>query len=174
MLAAVRLQGEGELKDQRIVVAGAGSAGMGVATTLLQGMIHQGLTQEEARSRFYLMDQFGLFGTDRADMTSGQAYFARSDLDDKTSLRDVVKAVKPTLLLGLTGVGGTFPEDVIREMAAHVERPIVFPLSNPTSKAECSAEDVYHWTDGKAIFASGSPFDPVTIGDKTFYPSQCK
>jgi malic enzyme len=88
-------------------------------------------------------------------------------------LHEVVKKYKPTMLLGMTGVGGLFKEEIIRDMAANCERPVIFPLSNPTIKAECTAEQAFEWTDGKCIFASGSPFDPVEIDDKTFYPTQC-
>ena len=87
---------------------------------------------------------------------------------------EVIKRVKPTMLLGMTGVGGLFNEEIIREMAKHCDRPILFPLSNPTANAECTAAQAVEWTDGKCIFASGSPFDPITMDNgKTFYPTQC-
>lgn len=87
---------------------------------------------------------------------------------------DVTKKYKPTMLLGMTAVGGLFGEDLIREMASHCERPVIFPLSNPTTNAECTAEQAFEWTDGRCIFASGSPFDPVELDDgRVFYPSQC-
>jgi malate dehydrogenase (oxaloacetate-decarboxylating)(NADP+) len=98
--------------------------------------------------------------------------FARNDLANGMNLLDVVKKVKPTILLGLSGVGGLFTEEVVREMTKHVKNPIVFPLSNPTHKAECTALQAYTWTEGRAIFASGSPFQPVTIDQKIYYPSQ--
>lgn len=162
------------LKDQRIVILGAGSAGLGVATTLLQGMMREGLSADEARSRFYIMDQFGLMSTSRGSALSpGQKYFARTDLDDKLSLVDVVKQVKPTMLMGLSASSGAFKQEAVEEMAKHVERPIVFPLSNPTSVAECTAEQAYQWTKGKCVFASGSPFDPVKFEGNLYSPSQC-
>jgi malate dehydrogenase (oxaloacetate-decarboxylating)(NADP+) len=106
-------------------------------------------------------------------LTPEQKVFARSE-DGGLSLKEVVQKVKPTILLGVTAVGGIFTEEVVREMASHVEKPIIFPLSNPTTRAECTAEQAYEWTDGRCIFASGSPFDPVELDDgRTLYPSQC-
>lgn len=94
-------------------------------------------------------------------------------MKDKMSILEVIREAKPTILLGLTGIGGLFTEEIIKEMYKYCKRPIIFPLSNPTANAECSAQQAYELTEGNAIFASGSPFEPVTIGDKTFTPSQC-
>lgn len=115
-----------------------------------------------------------ILGKDRIDeLNSEQQAFAR-DEDNGLPLLDVVKKYKPTVLLGVTAVGGLFTEDLIKEMASHVEKPIIFPLSNPTSKSECTAEQAYKWTNGNLIFASGSPFDPVEMEDgNTFSSSQC-
>jgi malate dehydrogenase (oxaloacetate-decarboxylating)(NADP+) len=102
-----------------------------------------------------------------------QHVFAREE-DNGISLLDVIKKYKPTMLLGVTTVGGLFTEELVREMARHVDRPIIFPLSNPTTKAECTAEQAFEWTDGRCIFASGSPFDPVEMDDgRVFSTSQC-
>lgn len=161
------------LKEQRIVILGAGSAGLGVATTLLQGMLREGLSADEARSRFYIMDQHGLISASRGSLTSGQKYFARSDLDDKMNLVDVVKHAKPTMLMGLSAASGAFTQEAVEEMAKHVDQPIVFPLSNPTSVAECTAQQAYDWTGGRCVFASGSPFPPVTYKGKQYAVSQC-
>ncbi|CEG49476.1 nad-dependent malic [Plasmopara halstedii] len=136
------------LKEQRIVILGAGSAGLGVATTLLQGMLREGMTTEEARERFYILDQYGLLGESRESLNSGQQYFSRSDLADKTNLVDVIKRVKPTMLMGLSAAAGAFTQEAVEEMAKHTKQPIVFPLSNPTSVAECTAEQAYEWTKG--------------------------
>lgn len=115
-----------------------------------------------------------LLGTERFDtLNNEQRAFARTE-DNGLPLLDVIKKYKPTILLGVTAVGGLFTEALIREMASHVDRPIIFPLSNPTTKAECTAEQAFEWTDGRCIFASGSPFGVVEMHDgRTFYPSQC-
>jgi len=115
-----------------------------------------------------------LLGTDRwNELTPEQRHFAR-DEDGGLPLAEIITKYQPTILLGVTAVGGIFTESMIRDMAANCERPIIFPLSNPTTKAECTAEQAYEWTDGRCIFASGSPFDPVEFDDgRTFFPSQC-
>lgn len=175
LLGALRAKGESvdALGDQRIVIAGAGSAGIGVAQVLKQAMMEQGRTEEEALKAFFVVDQNGLLGKERlSELSKEQAEFAR-DTDGGLSLSEIVAKFKPTMLLGMTAVGGLFKEDMIRDMAANCDRPIIFPLSNPTTKAECTAEQAFEWTNGTCIFASGSPFDPVVIDDKTFYPTQC-
>lgn len=176
ILGALRAKGEQptSLGDQRILIAGAGSAGVGVAQVLLQAMIEHGRTEEEAKKCFFIADEKGLLGTDRlSELSPEQAVFAR-DTDGGLSLSEIVNKHKPTMILGMTAVGGLFNEQLIRDMAKHCEKPIIFPLSNPTSKAECSAEQAFEWTDGRCIFASGSPFDTVEMKDgRTFYPTQC-
>jgi malate dehydrogenase (oxaloacetate-decarboxylating)(NADP+) len=176
ILGALRAKGESptSLGDQRILIAGAGSAGMGVAQVLYQAMIEHGRSPMEAKNCFFVADEKGLLAKDRlASLSPEQATFARDD-DGGLSLREIVNKYKPTMILGMTAVGGLFTEDLIRDMARHCERPIIFPLSNPTSKAECTAEQAVRWTDGRCIFASGSPFDPVEMDNgKMFYPTQC-
>uniref|UniRef100_A0A7S2P6Y1 Malic enzyme n=1 Tax=Leptocylindrus danicus TaxID=163516 RepID=A0A7S2P6Y1_9STRA len=175
ILGAIRAKGEEvtSLGKQRILIAGAGSAGIGVAQVLKQAMTEQGYTEEEAKEAFFIVDQHGLLGTERSsDLSPEQRQFMR-ETDCGMSLLDVVKKYKPTVLLGLTAVGGLFKEELIREMAANCERPILFPLSNPTTSAECTAEQAFEWTDGRCIFASGSPFDPVSMNGKTYFTSQC-
>jgi malate dehydrogenase (oxaloacetate-decarboxylating)(NADP+) len=115
-----------------------------------------------------------LLGTERlSELSPEQAEFVRTE-DGGMSLMEVMQKYKPTMLLGMTAVGGLFKEDLIKEMASHCERPVIFPLSNPTTSAECTAEQAFEWTDGRCIFASGSPFDPVELDDgRVFYPSQC-
>jgi len=176
VLGALRAKGElpTSLGDQRILIAGAGSAGIGVAQVLYQAMLEHGRSEEEAKNCFFIADEKGLLGTERLDQLSPeQAMFAR-DTDGGLSLNEIVNKHKPTMILGMTAVGGLFSEKLIRDMGKHCERPIIFPLSNPTIKAECSAEQAFEWTDGRCIFASGSPFDPVQLKDgRTFYPTQC-
>lgn len=175
-LGALRAKGEdvNSLGNQRILIAGSGSAGIGVAQVLMQAMVEQGLTKEEAKTAFFVADKKGLIGTKRLhELSNEQAVFAR-DEDDGLSLQGIVEKYKPTMLLGMTTVGGLFNQKLITTMNENCERPIIFPLSNPTSKAECTATQAFEWTNGNCIFASGSPFDPVTMSDgRTFYPTQC-
>lgn len=175
VLGGLRAKGEKptSLGDQRILIAGAGSAGIGVAQVLLAAMVEHGRSEEEAKRCFFVADEKGLLATDRiSELSPEQALFAR-DTDGGLSLSGIVNKYKPTMILGMTAVGGLFSEKLIRDMAEHCERPIIFPLSNPTTKAECSAQQAFEWTDGRCIFASGSPFDPVEIKGKKFYPTQC-
>lgn len=161
------------LGDQRVVIVGAGSAGIGIAQVLKQAMLEQGRTEEEASDTFFILDQEGLIGTQRPDLNDEQQVFARPT-GDRKSLVQVIEENKPTILLGVTAVGGLFTEKIVRAFHENCpERPILFPLSNPTTKAECTAEQAYEWTNGECIFASGSPFDPVAWGNTTLYPSQC-
>lgn len=176
ILGALRAKGESvnKLGKQKIVIAGAGSAGIGVGQVLMDAMIEQGYSEEAAKDAFFVVDQDGLLSMDRiAELSSEQAAFAREE-DGGMSLHDVVKKYKPTILLGMTTVGGLFDEALIKEMAAHCDRPVIFPLSNPTTKAECTAAQAFEWTEGKCIFAAGSPFDPVSMDNgRVFYPTQC-
>ena len=181
ILSALEAQGKpaDALKDQKIVVAGSGSAGLGVVNALVESMVvGNGISEKEARSRFWVADIDGVLGTGKRGagrappLTESQMVYARDDETVGMSIEEVVSHVKPTLLIGLSTVSGLFSEKVIRHMAATNERPIIFPLSNPTSSAECTAEDAYHWTDGRCIFGSGSPFDPVVYNGKTMVPSQ--
>lgn len=176
LLGALRAKGADvtSLGDQRIAIAGAGSAGIGIAQVLYEAMLEQGYSEEAAKDAFFIVDQNGLLGKDRMDeLNAEQQQFAR-DEDNELPLIDVVKKFKPTILLGVTAFGGLFTEDLIREMATHVDKPIIFPLSNPTIKSECTAAQAYEWTNGNLVFASGSPFDPVDIGDgKKYTVSQC-
>eukprot|EP01102_Stenamoeba_stenopodia_P008339 TRINITY_DN2392_c0_g1_i1.p1 TRINITY_DN2392_c0_g1~~TRINITY_DN2392_c0_g1_i1.p1 ORF type:complete len:607 (-),score=143.98 TRINITY_DN2392_c0_g1_i1:173-1993(-) len=174
ILCALRAQSlpPNALTKQRVVCLGAGSAGLGVCNSLVMGMVQEGLTAEEAYKNFWLVDKDGLLGLGRKSITPSQLPYCRLDEKNGSSLLETIRKVKPTILLGLSGVGATFTEPVIREMAKHCPRPIIFPLSNPTSKAECTAEQAYRWTDGNAIVASGSPFKPVIYNGKTLTPTQ--
>jgi malate dehydrogenase (oxaloacetate-decarboxylating)(NADP+) len=194
LLAAIRTQGvAAKLADQRIVICGAGSAGIGVASSLAAAMSdREGIPWSAARARFYVLDKDGLLGAARGSgssssssgsssgsppLTPAQRAFCRpegeGELRDGAGLEEVVRAVKPTIMLGFTGQGQSWGEGVIRAMAAHCARPIIFPLSNPTQNAECNAEQAYAWTEGRAVFGGGSPFDPVRLpSGVTIQPSQ--
>ena len=170
------------LTDARIVILGAGSAGLGITTQLRRTMVREGLSEEEAKKRCFVIDQNGLLCDDRDDLNETLKPLAqnRTDLSawdcgtaESIGLADVVRNVKPNVLVGVTGVAGLFTEAVIRDMAAHVDRPIIFPLSNPTSRAEATPADLLTWTDGKALVATGSPFDPVKHGKKEYTIAQC-
>lgn len=164
---------------------GAGSAGVGVAKQVAEYYVKRGLSEQAARDKFWLVDTKGLVTRDRGDkLAEHKKYFARSDNGGHQfrTLEEVIEYVKPSALIGLTATFGIFSESVVRALKASVEagglerRPILFPLSNPYTKAECTFEQAVQWTDGTAIFASGSPFDPVSVkqGDQliTYYPNQ--
>jgi malate dehydrogenase (oxaloacetate-decarboxylating) len=181
LLGAVKVTGK-SLKEQQIAMLGAGSTGVGVADGLRAAMISEGLSEEEARSRFWIVDKDGLLHSGREDLTSEQAVYARSQSEvagwPNTSnghigLADVIGKINATILIGLSTVEGAFSEPIVREMARKVERPIIFPLSNPTSKSEATAEDLIRWTDGRALVASGSPFAPVTHNGRKITIAQC-
>ncbi|UPK94510.1 hypothetical protein LCI18_005445 [Fusarium solani-melongenae] len=175
------------LEEQRLVFMGAGSAGVGVAKQLVEYYTRRGLSEEAARDKFWLVDTKGLVTKDRGDrLAEHKKYFARTDNDGQQyrTLQDVIEYVKPSALVGLTATFGVFTEDIVRSLKASVEagglgrRPILFPLSNPLTKAECTFEQAIEWTEGTVLFASGSPFNPVKakFGDEshhtTYYPNQ--
>eukprot|EP00043_Microstomoeca_roanoka_P021044 m.254815 g.254815 ORF g.254815 m.254815 type:complete len:629 (-) comp18708_c0_seq1:211-2097(-) len=166
LLAALR-RTQTRLMNSKIVCVGAGSAGIGVCKMLADAMIRAGLSSQEAYSRFWLVDEHGLITSLRPGIRNGQVDFARRSNDplgpEGLSLRDTIDLVKPNILLGLSGSGGIFNEEVLRTMVAGCERPVVFAMSNPTHLSECTAEQAYRWTDGRVTFASGSPFDAVTF-----------
>lgn len=168
LLAAINLT-QTTWESQRIVIVGAGSAGIGISEFLKYEMIKNGLPEEQAKKRFYLVDRNGLLVNDMALLEFQKAYarlreevFIWKEVKkDNIELLDVVKNVKPTILIGVSGQPGIFSEEIIREMASHVERPIIFPLSNPTSRAEATPENLLKWTDGRAIISTGTPFADV-------------
>ena len=163
--------------DQIYVSFGAGTAGAGIASRIFESMVEEGLSEDEARKHFYLVDKQGLLFDDTEGLTPEQKPFTRkrsefSNADELTSLEAVVKAVHPTILVGTSTQPGTFTEPIIKEMAAHTERPIIFPLSNPTKLAEAKAEDLLKWTDGKALIATGIPVEPVEYNGVTYHIGQ--
>lgn len=166
---------------------GAGSAGVGVAKQLVEYYTRRGLSEAEARDKFWLVDTKGLVTKDRGDrLAEHKKYFARTDNGGHQfrTLEEVIEYVKPSALIGLTATFGCFTESIVRALKASVDsgglnrRPILFPLSNPLTKAECTFEQAINWTDGTVLFASGSPFQPVTVktsndgGSVTFHPNQ--
>ena len=170
LLSALRITG-GKLGEQTLLFQGAGEAATGIADLAVQAMIATGMNEDQARRRCWLVDSKGLVVKGRADLAAHKRPYAHDHVP-VGSLLEAVKALRPTAIIGVAAVGGAFSEEVVRTMAAQNERPIVFALSNPTSKAECTAAQAYRWSDGKALFACGSPFDPVTLGGHTFVARQ--
>ncbi|GAB47909.1 NAD-dependent malic enzyme [Mobilicoccus pelagius] len=170
------------IEEQRVVVHGAGTAGIGIVELMRDEMVRAGLSPEEANARFWCLGSRGLISEHLGDhVRDFQRPFARTkkELADwkvqdpaHIGLADVVRHAQPTVLIGTSAQAGAFTKDVVQEMARHTERPIVFPLSNPTSKAEALPEDLLDWTDGKALLATGSPFEPVEYGDVTYEIAQ--
>jgi malate dehydrogenase (oxaloacetate-decarboxylating) len=181
ILGAVKVTGK-SLKDQQIVMLGAGSAGIGVADGLRAAMKGEGLSEQEARSRFWVVDKTGLLHSGRKDLSPQQVVYAQPadrvsewprTSNGNIGLADVIGKIEATILIGLSTVGGAFSETIVREMARKVQRPMIFPLSNPTAKSEAKADDLIRWTDGRALVATGSPFAPVNYGGRTIPIAQC-
>ncbi|MBS0936858.1 malolactic enzyme [Lactiplantibacillus plantarum] len=176
ILGALNISKE-SIKDQKILSFGAGTAGMGIANQILDELMQAGLTEEEAKQHFYAVDKQGLLFDDTEGLTPAQKAFTRkrsefSNADELTNLEAVVKAVHPTVMIGTSTQPGTFTESIIKKMAAHTERPIIFPLSNPTKLAEAKAEDLIKWTDGRALVATGIPADDVEYKGVTYQIGQ--
>ena len=172
ILGALKISGE-KLTDQRYMCFGAGTAGAGIADRIYQEMLQQGLSENEARNRFYLVDKQGLLFDDMDDLTPEQKPFARkrtefNNANELTNLEAAVKAVRPTILVGTSTQPNTFTETIVKEMASYTARPIIFPLSNPTKLAEATAENLIKWTEGKALVATGIPADPVEYNGVTY------
>ena len=168
------------LRDQTVVMLGAGSAGIGVCEQVVRSMLADGLSERDARARIFLVDINGLITADRPDLDPAQrrlaqppAAVAGREPGRPANLTDVVNAVHPTALIGLSTATGAFTEDVVRRMAAHAKRPIIMPLSNPTSRSEGRPQDLADWTEGRALVAAGSPFAPMQIGEASIPVAQC-
>ena len=168
--SALRIKG-GRLREQTLLFLGAGEAAAGIAELIVAAMVAEGLDAAEARRRCWLFDSQGLVVAGRGELAHHKQPYAHAHAPQKDFVA-AIRALKPTALIGVAAVGGTFTEEVCRTMAQLNERPILFALSNPTSQSECTAEQAYGWTEGRALFACGSPFDPVTLGGKTFVPRQ--
>jgi malate dehydrogenase (oxaloacetate-decarboxylating) len=168
------------IREQTVVMLGAGSAGIGVSEQIVRAMIADGLTEAQARAQVFLVDVAGLLTTDRHELDPAQRRLAQppggvasSAPGRAASLTDVIDAVHPTALIGLSTATGAFSEDVVRRMAGNVHRPIIMPLSNPTSRSEARPQDLADWTEGRALVATGSPFAPMRIGDVEIQAAQC-
>ena len=180
LIAASRAAGS-QLRDQTVAFLGAGSAGCGIAEQIIAQMKSEGLSEEEARARVFMVDRFGLLTDKLPNLLDFQSKLVQKSANleqwqvesDAISLLEVVRNAKPTVLIGVSGQPGLFTEELIREMHQHCPRPIVMPLSNPTSRVEARPEDIINWTDGAALVATGSPFSPVTYKDQLFPIAQC-
>lgn len=171
------------LKDQRIVIAGGGSAGLGIAHYFLEACALQGIPITDAKRSLYVVDRYGLVHTgQKTEIGKELQKFVQNEHhlqswkvknSQQISLLEVISNARPTILIGVTAQAGLFTEELIREMAKHTKRPIIFPLSNPTDKSEASFEDLIRWTEGKALIATGSPFPKVLYHNKVYHPSQC-
>ncbi len=174
--SGLRITGQ-KMRDQRVLFAGAGASAQGISDLIVSAMVEEGLTWEEARKAIWTVDSRGLVTQDRDGLEEFKATYARDvtelagyDCKDRTSvtLEETVVNAKPTILIGTSGTPGMFTESIVRAMASFNDRPMVFPLSNPTSQSECTAEQAILWSDGRAIVASGSPFDPVEFAGKNY------
>jgi malate dehydrogenase (oxaloacetate-decarboxylating) len=181
ILGAVKVTGK-SLKDQQIVMLGAGSAGIGVADLLRAAMRDEGLSEQEARRRFWVVDKDGLLHSGRTDLTAEQTVYAQSrerlaefprTVTGRVGLAELIGMIDATVLIGLSTATGAFTEAIVREMARKVSRPIIFPLSNPTARSEATAADLVRWTEGRALVATGSPFAPVIFNGRTIPIAQC-
>jgi malate dehydrogenase (oxaloacetate-decarboxylating) len=180
-IAAMNVIGS-KLSDQRIVMLGAGSSATGISDQIVSAMISEGLTRDAARSAIWLVDSHGLVHSGRQGLESFKQKYAQDfarvgewDLTDRDriTLLDVIRNVKPSILVGTSAQPGAFTEEIVCEMAKHVDRPVIFPLSNPTSKSEAVPVDLINWTRGRALVATGSPFPPVAYDDRLINIGQC-
>ena len=174
VVSAINITGV-PLEQQKIVVVGFGSAGIGITNLLAQFMEDRGLSPEQARSRFYGVDRYGLVTEEMKDLRPEQRAYARKNQEVKgwtqsngeIGLLEVIRRVKPSVLIGVSGQAGAFTEPAVREMAKHTPRPVIFPLSNPTSRSEAAPQDLMDWTEGRALIGTGTAFAPVNVGGKT-------
>jgi len=180
LLAACKAAGT-QLSKQRITFLGAGSAGCGIAEAIIAQMVSEGISDEQARSQVYMVDRWGLLQEGMPNLLDFQQRLVQKHTNTKEwenegngfSLLDVMRNAKPTVLIGVSGAPGLFSQEVIEEMHKHCKRPIVFPLSNPTSRVEATPNDIIRWTNGEALVATGSPFEPVVNEGRTYPIAQC-
>jgi malate dehydrogenase (oxaloacetate-decarboxylating) len=175
LLTVVKLLGS-RLGEQRILILGAGSSAIGICDQIVAAMVHEGYSEQDAKHNLWLVDSKGLVHDGRSNLESSKQKYARALTSIKsggTTFLDVVKDNHPTILIGTSGQSGAFTEEIVREMAKHVERPAIFPLSNPTSKSEATPADLLKWTEGRALIATGSPFSPVEYEGRSIEIGQC-
>ncbi|HUJ31480.1 MAG TPA: NAD-dependent malic enzyme [Candidatus Acidoferrum sp.] len=181
LIGAIKASGAA-MKDQQIVFFGAGAAAIGVADYLREALVASGLSEQEARSRIWIVNRGGVLRSDRTDLSAEQRVYAQPaerfaswalPSTGKIDLEAVIRNVRATILIGLSTVRGAFTESIVREMAAKVDRPIIFPLSNPTDRSEAVPSDLIQWTNGRALIATGSPFAPVESGGRKIPIAQC-
>jgi malate dehydrogenase (oxaloacetate-decarboxylating) len=173
LISAINVTGL-PLEKQKIVMVGFGTAGIGITNLLVQFMQDRGLTEQEARDRFFAIDRYGLVTENGKGVRPEQLPYARKEQEvqgwkqpnGEITLLDVIRNAKPSVLIGVSGQAGAFTEQAVREMAKYSERPVIFPLSNPTSRSEATAQDLMDWTEGRALIGTGSPFEPVNVGGK--------
>lgn len=170
LVSSLRITG-GKLADQRMLFLGAGEAGTGIGDLIVAAMMEEGIPQEEAREKCWFVDSRGLVVKSRTDLAYHKQRYAH-DAESQKDFLAAIQMVKPTAIIGVSGQPATFTKEVVEAMTSHVDRPIIFALSNPTSKAECTAEQAYTWSRGRAVFASGSPFDAVEYDGRTYIPGQ--
>jgi malate dehydrogenase (oxaloacetate-decarboxylating) len=179
--ASLRLTG-GKLADQRLLFGGAGASAQGIAHLFVTALMNEGMSRAEAHARVWMVDRSGLVQSGRADLETFKASFARPSAElsgwkvrdpNRISLLETIENARPTILVGTSAAPGFFDESCVRAMARHNARPMIFPLSNPTPKCECTAEDALNWSDGRALVASGSPFEPVEYGGRRYRIGQC-
>lgn len=181
LLSAMKVIGS-DLGEQRILILGAGSSAIGICDQIAAAMAHAGYTETQAREALWLVDSKGLVHSERPKLEAAKSRYAQPierliswRVDDRSNFTffDVVKNLHPTILIGTSAQPGAFSEEIVREMSKHVERPIIFALSNPTSKSEATPFDLLHWTEGKALVATGSPFPPTQLAGRTVKTGQC-
>jgi malate dehydrogenase (oxaloacetate-decarboxylating) len=181
---ALKITGK-KFSDQQVIILGAGSAGIGVADYILQAMITEGMEETKARRHFFILDSKGLLLTTRTDLSEAQQKFAQpaaelasldknaSEGGEKIGFDEVVRNISATILIGVSSQPNQFTEPIVKQMANNIDRPIIFPLSNPSDRAEAAPKDLIQWTEGRALIATGTEFPPVPFNDKTFKIAQC-
>ncbi|HKU76248.1 MAG TPA: NAD-dependent malic enzyme [Pyrinomonadaceae bacterium] len=178
LLAAMKLM-DSRLGEQRILILGAGSSAIGICDQIIAAMLQEGYSEHDGKQKLWLVDSKGLVHTRRTNLEDSKRRYAQpteriAPIDPESfSFFEVVRNVKPTILIGTSGQRGAFSEDIVREMAKHVERPVIFPLSNPTSKSEATPLELFQWTEGRALIATGSPFHPISYAGRLIKVGQC-